>query len=227
MNNVIKVIVCVGLFCSTNFGMHKEHTIINIPQINLYVERGSSPIFFQGIDKDGYVYDLDDSAINILKLSNRFKSGCLMQSKHWKYCVQGRSDYASSVAIRKGCGSGDVPLSLNSSDFFVPIDLTEAQVERVAQLRKANKTVFVTDQYNSRLDIESLSFDAQGLFGQLNVDFDKRQEAEKLQQQRAQEKRDDGRRCGKCVGVCACCCGCMNIMMVMLLFGEALFFYIH
>jgi hypothetical protein len=228
MEKLMKLIVCTVIFGGTNFGMEKEHRIISIPQINLYVERDNSPILFQGINKDGDIDDLDDATINVLKVSNRFKSGCLVQSKIWKYCVQGRSDYASSVAIRKGRGSGDAPLSLNNSDFFVPIELTEEQVEKVAQLRKLNETVFVTDQYNSRLDIESISFDEQGLLGQLDVDFDKRQEVDKLQQQRAQKKIC----CPKCVGVCslgvcACCCSCINIITWMLLFSEKIFFYFH
>ncbi len=191
-NNVIKLIICAGFFCSTNFGMQKEHTIINIPQMNLYVERGSRTIFYQSINKHGCVDNLDDTTISVLKLAKRFKGGSLTQLKDWKYHIQGKVDYASYVAIQREGRANNAPLSLNTSDFCVPIELTEEQVKRVIELRKDNKTVFVTNQYNARLDIESISVEAV-----------KKEEADRLDQQKSY---DDDPCNERCLEGCGRCC---------------------
>lgn len=204
MKNVMKIIMCVSFFCCANFGMQKEG--------GLYIECGKSPyIVYRGIGKDGCDYDIDDVTFNMLNVSNQFKGGDLMQSQDWKYCVQGRSDYASHIAVRRGTGENNAPLSLTSSDFLVPMALTEAQLKRVVKLCDAKRTVFVTGQHNSRLDIKSISFDTQGIRAQLQVDFAKKQEAERLERQKIQDKRDDA------PGLCMCseqsegpitaCCG--------------------
>ena len=132
-----------------------------------------------------------------------------MQSQDWKYCVQARSDYASHIAVRRGAGVQDVPLSLNNSDFLVPLELTEAQVKRVVKLRDEKRTVFVTGQYNSRLDIESISCDIQRLRAQIKIDFAKKQEADRLERQRVKDKRDDVICSERCLEKSQACCACI------------------
>jgi hypothetical protein len=198
MKSAMKLIMYVGFFCSTNFGMQKE--------LNLYVEHdnGYGVKFYKIIKKDGAYSPVDDSMTNILRLSNRFTKGNLMQSKDWKYHVQGRTDYASYVALEREGNKGDFPLSLNNSDFFVPIELSDAQLKEVVRLYQVGKkNVFVLGQYNSRLDIESISFDIQGILAQLKVDAEKQQETDRLQRQKDEDerrRRDDDARdgCGEC-----------------------------
>jgi hypothetical protein len=185
--------MCIGFFYSANFGMEKECTIINIPQMNLYVERGSRAIFYQSINKYGCVDDLDDTTVSVLKLAKRFKGGSLTRLQGLKYCVRGKVDYASHVAVQREHSLKDTPLSLKNSDFCVPIELTEDQIRTVIKLRKDNKTVFVTDQYNARLDIASISVDAV-----------KKEEIDRLQRHVAQEEDDVCNE--KCLQSCEACC---------------------
>jgi hypothetical protein len=211
MKNVMKLMMCAGFFCSANFGMQKE--------VGLYVECGDD-YYYRSIKKDGSLCEIDDAMLTVLKLSPRFKGGSLAQSKAWKYYVQGGQDYALHVAVQREGGVRDIPLSLKSSDCSIPIELTEAQVKKVVELRRDRRNIFVTDQYNARLNIESFSFRIEGILEHLRIDAIKKEEADnarreedRLRSEKAWRERSASE--DKCACLFTICLlGCGSLLMI-------------
>lgn len=156
-NNVLKLIVCIGVFC-TNFGMEKEQAIARMPQQKLYVQHNytiydchgddTHVVRYRSIGKNGCHFDIKSLTQNKIESAIRFKS-CFLVLQNQEYYVKAGSDYSSSV-IAKAKNILDADL--------LPVEFTREQLQEVIRLidTKGNE-VFVLDEYDQRLDIVDVS----------------------------------------------------------------------
>jgi hypothetical protein len=215
-NNVMKLILCAGIFCNMSFAMDKDHTIINISQTNLYVEHDNGNYStYRVIGQDGIESNIDGVMFSRIRLLNKFEAGDLTKSKDGKYCVQGKYDYAAHVAMKKDphINTTYQPLNLHTSDFIVPIECTEAQLKEVVRLCSSTymkAKVFVIDQYNARLDIGSISLDVNTIIEQLRLDDERKGKEDRMRFEEECQKSRDGRFIQDMIKIACCSCllGC-------------------
>jgi hypothetical protein len=190
-NNMMKLVVCTGIFCGTSFGMEKEQAISGVVQNKLYVEYCD---VFQRINQDGSYSNVEDSTESIIRSSKRFNKGHFLTFNNQKYCVQGDFNYAISVALKKG-GIERIDLNLENS-YLAPLQCTNDQLKEVVRLIEVRNglidlieikdgkvhykdgkqyNLFVLDEYNFRLDIESVAFDIEEMVRELKDDVVKKE----------------------------------------------------
>jgi hypothetical protein len=162
MNHIVlKLVLCTGIFCGTNFGMEKEQAISHKAQTKLYVDESHKSFVAYNCYRDsvhvsahrsigeyGIFFSVKNSTQQKIVLAKTFKN-CHLVLQNQECYVKGGADYILSVIAKE-------PNLLDPD--LVPVRFSKSQVQEMIRLICAKKNeVFVLDEYGHRLDIVDVS----------------------------------------------------------------------
>jgi hypothetical protein len=176
MNHIVlKLVLCTGIFCGTNFGMEKEQAVVcvpqqivlRMPQKQLYIEHDYTAYSYYGNDKHvvqyrkinefGSYFEVKSSTQSKIESAIKFKC-CYLVLQNQQYYVKAGADYSLSI-VAKNKNVLDPDL--------VPVQFTRSQLAGLIRLiDEKEKKVFILDGYGHRLDIidvsRSIALDIEG-----------------------------------------------------------------